>query len=59
MPTGENTQKMQIKIHLIHKNNVTWIFTTVQSWVMVIITEIENNEVNTGLEGETSHFFWT
>ena len=59
MPIGENTQKTQIKIHLIHKNNVTWIFTTLQSWVMVIIIEIENNEVNTGLEAETSNFFLT
>ena len=59
MPIGENTQKTQIKIHLTHKKNVTWILTTLQFWMMVIIIEIENSEVNTGLEGETSNSFLT
>lgn len=59
MPKGENTQKMQIKIQLARKNNAPWICIPPQSWMMVVFTEGENNEVKAGLGSETKNCFWT
>lgn len=51
MLTGENTQKMQMKIQLIHRNNATWM--------TVIFIEIGNNKMKNWFGDETSNCFLT